>query len=201
MLGTIDRSSREAGPVNPCSSLAGDTGAAGDGRGDGRNSVQDRRIIEEMVGRITVEQGALAIALNPEAVAVGQSNRVSVPWSKLPNRVRHELIPPADGPRDDPRAITTETRSNLLAAIAKARAYLDDLVAGRVVDIAEIAACERRSVRSASMLLSLAFVAPALVKAIVDRRLPRGIGLTRMMDLPADWAEQHQALGLHPNLF
>jgi hypothetical protein len=39
-----------------------------------------------------------------------------------------------------------------LAAIAKARAYLDDLVAGRVLDIAEIAAREQRSVRSASML-------------------------------------------------
>jgi site-specific DNA recombinase len=51
------------------------------------------------------------------------------------------------------------------------------------------------------MLLSLAFLAPHLVKAIVDRRLPRGIGLTRMMDLPADWAEQRRALGLHPNLF
>jgi site-specific DNA recombinase len=51
------------------------------------------------------------------------------------------------------------------------------------------------------MLLSLAFLAPNLVKAIVGCRLPRGIGLTRMMDLPADWAEQHQALGLRPNLF
>ena len=49
------------------------------------------------------------------------------------------------------------------------------------------------------MLLSLALLAPNLVKAIVERRLPRGIGLTRMMDLPADWAEQHQALGLHSN--
>jgi site-specific DNA recombinase len=115
-------------------------------------------------------------------------------------RVRHELIPPADGPRDDPRAITSETRSNLLAAIAKAGAYLDELVAGRVLDIAEIAAREQRFVRSASMLLSLAFLAPDFVKAIVERRLPRGIGLTRMMDLPADWAEQHRALGLHPNL-
>jgi site-specific DNA recombinase len=65
----------------------------------------------------------------------------------------------------------------------------------------ELAAREHRSVRSASMLLSLAFLAPNLVKAIVGCRLPRGIGLTRMMDLPADWAEQHQALGLRPNLF
>jgi site-specific DNA recombinase len=51
------------------------------------------------------------------------------------------------------------------------------------------------------MLLSLAFLAPGLVTAIVERRLPRGIGLTQMMDLPADWVEQHRTLGLNPNLF
>jgi hypothetical protein len=106
--------------------------------------------------------------------------------------MRHELIPPTDGSREDSRAIRAETRSNLLAAIAKAGAYLDDLVAGRVLDIAEIAAREQRSVRSALMLLMLAFLAPELVTAIVERRLPRGIGLTQMMDLPADWAEQHK---------
>jgi cystathionine beta-lyase/cystathionine gamma-synthase len=149
---------------------------------------------------VTVEQSGLATTLNPGASPNGQSGRVLVSWSKPPTRVRHELIPPAKGSRDDPRAIRAETRSNLLAAIAKAGANLDDLVAGRVQDIAEIAAREQRSVRSASMLLSLAFLAPNLVKATIERRLPRGIGLTQMMDLPADWAEQHQALGLRPNL-
>jgi site-specific DNA recombinase len=205
MAATADCSSSEAGSANLCSSR-GSTREPRDGRGDaragrGRNSAEDRRVIDEMVDIVTVEQSGLAIALNPEAAAKGQSSRVLVPWSKPPTRVRHELIPPANGPRDDPRAITSETRSNLLKAIAKARAYLDDLVAGRILDIAEIAAREQRSVRAASMLLSLAFLAPHLVKAIVDRRLPRGIGLTRIMDLPADWAEQHRALGLHPNLF
>jgi site-specific DNA recombinase len=174
----------------------------GDGRSDdGRKRVQDRRIIDEMIDSVTVEQSGLAILLNPGAVAVDQSSRVLVPWSKPATRRRHELIPPADGSRDDPRAVRPETRSNLLAAIAKSRAYLDDLVAGRVLDIAQIAAREQRSVRSASMLLSLAFLAPDLVTAIVKRRLPCGIGLTQMMDLPADWAEQHRALGLRPNLF
>jgi site-specific DNA recombinase len=153
-----------------------------------------------MVDSVTVEQNGLAIAFGPEAVANGQPSRVLVPWSKPSTRMRHELIPPAHGPRDDPRAIRSETRSNLLAAIAKAGAYLDDLVAGRILDLTEIAAREQRSVRSASMLLSLVFLAPDLVKAAVERRLPRGIGLTQMMDLPADWVEQHRALGLTPNL-
>jgi hypothetical protein len=146
----------------------------GDDRsGDGRNRVRDRRIIDEMVDSVMVEQNGLAIVVNPGAVANGQSSRV--------------IIPPAHGSREDSRAIRTET-SNLLTAIAKARAYLDDLVAGRVLDIAQIAAREQRSVRSASMLLSLAFLAPDLVRAIVERRLPRRIGLIQMMDLPPYWA-------------
>ena len=37
---------------------------------------------------------------------------------------------------------------------------------------------------------------PTFVKAIAENRLPLGIGLTRMMDLPSDWAEQRKALGL-----
>jgi hypothetical protein len=46
------------------------------------------------------------------------------------------------------------------------------------------------------MLLSLAFLAPALVQVIAENRLPRGIGLTRLSDLSSDWSEQFKALGL-----
>jgi hypothetical protein len=48
------------------------------------------------------------------------------------------------------------------------------------------------------MTLSVAFLAPDIVQAIVDGRLPRGIGLTTLSDLPIDWREQRQALGI-PN--
>jgi site-specific DNA recombinase len=46
------------------------------------------------------------------------------------------------------------------------------------------------------MLLSLAFLAPDVIKAIVDHRMPRGIGLTQMMDLPGEWSEQRKAIGM-----
>mgnify|MGYP003623087353 CR=1 FL=1 len=50
-----------------------------------------------------------------------------------------------------------------------------------------------------TMLLSLAFLAPSLVKAIAENRMPRGIGLTRMTDLPSEWPMQWRALGLSEN--
>jgi len=42
---------------------------------------------------------------------------------------------------------------------------------------------------------SLAFLAPDLVKAAIDGRLPHGIGVARPSDLSAEWSRQHQMLG------
>jgi hypothetical protein len=48
------------------------------------------------------------------------------------------------------------------------------------------------------MTLSLAFLAPDIVKAAVEGRLPRGFGLKRLTDLPPAWRDQWRALGLQP---
>jgi hypothetical protein len=37
------------------------------------------------------------------------------------------------------------------------------------------------------MTISLAFLAPDLVKAAIDGRLPYGMGIARLIDLPAEW--------------
>jgi len=44
--------------------------------------------------------------------------------------------------------------------------------------------------------LSLAFLAPNLVKAAIEGRLPRGMGVARLCDMPAEWSRQYQTLGL-----
>src|SRR5256885_9095129 len=54
------------------------------------------------------------------------------------------------------------------------------------------------SVRQINMTISLAFLAPDLVKAAVGGRLPRGIGVERLRDAPAEWSRQFEALGLNP---
>ncbi len=45
-------------------------------------------------------------------------------------------------------------------------------------------------------MISLAFLAPELVKAAIEGRLPHGMGVTRLFDLPAEWSRQRQVLGL-----
>jgi hypothetical protein len=72
------------------------------------------------------------------------------------------------------------------------------VVSGSITQAEQIAARERCSVRQVNMTLSLAFLAPALVKAAVEGRLPRGIGIERLRDPSAEWARQFEGLGLNP---
>jgi site-specific DNA recombinase len=46
------------------------------------------------------------------------------------------------------------------------------------------------------MTISLAFLAPTLVQAAVDGRLPRGIGIASLREAPIEWSLQHARLGL-----
>lgn len=96
----------------------------------------------------------------------------------------------------DIKPIRAETRASLVAAIAKGRKWLDALVSGLVKDPAEIAARERCSVRKVEMTISLAFLAPDLVKAAVDGQLPHGMTMVRLYDLPVEWPQQYAKLGL-----
>jgi hypothetical protein len=82
------------------------------------------------------------------------------------------------------------------AFCALGRKWLQDLISGRAEDVETIAAQNGRSARSVTMMISLAFVAPDIIEAAAAGRLPRGIGITRLVDPPLNWAEQKIALGL-----
>jgi site-specific DNA recombinase len=64
--------------------------------------------------------------------------------------------------------------------------------------VAELCAREKCSVRQVNMTISLAFLAPNLVRAAVEGRLPRGVGIERLRDPPTEWSQQFAALGLNP---
>jgi site-specific DNA recombinase len=157
---------------------------------------ESRRLIEAVVERAAIREGAIEITLTRGAAEIVEEPTVITAWRKPPARVSRELIPPIEGVHADARATPSGIKIKLLAGIAKARGLLDELIVGQVLDIADLAQREKRSVRSTSMQVSLAFLAPSLVQAIADNRLPRGIGLTRLADLPSDWSQQFKMLGL-----
>ncbi len=52
------------------------------------------------------------------------------------------------------------------------------------------------SPRKINKMISLAFLAPDLVKAAIEGKLPHGMGVMRLFDLPAEWSRQREMLGL-----
>ena len=93
------------------------------------------------------------------------------------------------------RPIKFERRAALLKSIARGRAWLDAIVSGTKT-VEEIAARHKCSVRHVNMTISMAFIAPGLIKAAVEGRLPRGIGVANLRDAPAEWSVQFERLGL-----
>ncbi len=95
-------------------------------------------------------------------------------------------------------AIPTKADPALLKAIARARGWLDDLLAGRVTSPAEIAARIGNTKRYVNRLLPLAFLAPKIIEAIVEGRQPADLtaeALTTRLDLPMGWIAQKRLLG------
>jgi len=96
------------------------------------------------------------------------------------------------------RPTRIERRARLVSAIARGRCWLDEIVSGSMTDVQHIAKRQKCSARQVSMTISLAFLAPDLVRAAVEGRLPRGIGVERLRDAPAEWSRQFEKLGLNP---
>jgi site-specific DNA recombinase len=186
------------------------------------SSLSDKELISTHIARVDVKPDHLAIQLAAMPGQNGVQNRrrpldysndqgqsgdhsghshpnadiLVVPWKKTPSKRPRGIIPPAPtSPRQDPRPIRAETRAKLVTAIARGRLWLDELTAGTCTN-EQIAAKENCTVRQVNMTISLAFLAPALVQAAVDGRLPRGIGIASLRDAPAEWSRQHAMLGL-----
>src|SRR5262249_59007323 len=115
-----------------------------------------------------------------------------------PAKRYREILIPNLGHRCDLRPIRADTRNTLVRAIARGRRWLTEIQSGAVGTAQDLAARENCSKRHVNMTLSLAFLAPSLVKAAVEGRLPHGIGVARMLELPPGWARQYQILGLAP---
>ena len=192
------------------------------------NPIADKELLSTHITRIDVKQDHLAIQLvvTPEQGTGAQNGRRSkdyktdnnqgesrdrggqshsganilvVPWKKTSSKRPRAIIPPAPtSSRQDPRPIRAETRAKLVTAIAKGRHWLDELVAGTVENVEQIADREKCSIRQVNRTITLAFLAPTLVQAAVDGRLPRGIGVATVRDFPAEWTRQYERLGLAP---
>jgi DNA invertase Pin-like site-specific DNA recombinase len=170
----------------------------------GSNSAHadDRKLIAEQVARIDVHRDRLIVRFRSAGTEEESHSRdgelLSIPWQKPPSRKSRQILIPLGVRRNEVRPIRIERRARLVNAIARGRRWLDEIVSGAATNIEQIATRQNCSVRQVNMTISLAFLAPDLVKAAVEGRLPRGIGVERLRDAPAEWSRQFEALGLKP---
>jgi site-specific DNA recombinase len=155
-------------------------------------------MISEQVVRIDVHKDRLMVRLkSAEGSQSADGQLQSIPWQKPASRKSRQILVPFGVSRNEVRPIRIERRARLVGAISRGRRWLDELVSGSA-NIEQIATRQKCSVRQVNMTISLAFLAPDLVKAAVEGRLPRGIGVERLRDAPAEWSRQFEALGLNP---
>jgi hypothetical protein len=156
-----------------------------------------RDFVEKHLSQVIIRKGAFELTLkSPETGADGTIKTVSVPWEPSPSRRKRDLLLPAGSDAATVQPMKIENRTRLLKAIRNALVWLDELIDRKVADTEALAKREGCSERTVRLTLSLAFLAPDIISAAIEGRLPRGLGVTRLTDLPSDWADQRQVLGL-----
>jgi hypothetical protein len=162
----------------------------------------ERSTVAQLIAGIVVHKDRLVVRFKSdhtdEASDRPDDQLLTIPWQKPPSKRSRRILLPNNASRSDVRPEQFERRARLVSAIARGRRWLDEVVSGRVTTVAELCAREKCSVRQVNMTLSLAFLAPNLVRAAVEGRLPRGIGIERLRDPPTEWRRQFEALGLNP---
>jgi site-specific DNA recombinase len=176
-------------------------------------STTDEEFLNLSVSRIEVRKGQLAVWLKPALSDTATVDRASegtlsgatadandipllIPWCKPPFKKARELLLPASVSRSQICPLKAERRASLLTSIARGRQWLDEIISGAAHDVEQIAVRHKCSVRHVNMTISLAFIAPSLVNAAVEGRLPCGIGVASLRDAPAEWSLQFERLGL-----
>src|SRR5262249_40334254 len=167
-----------------------------------------QRAIAEVIYRIDVYRDRLMARLrsreSPGTAKLADDSQptddrlLPILWQKPPPKRFRQILLPHGSSRNEVRPERPERRLRLVRAIARGRRWLDELVSGSVASAEQIAQRERCSIRHVNMTISLACLAPKLVRAAVAGRLPRGINIARLRDAPAEWSRQFEALGLDP---
>ncbi|MGC1937319.1 MAG: recombinase family protein [Pseudolabrys sp.] len=172
----------------------------------------DHGLIASSVSRIEIRKDQLVVWLRPSTSDAANADQTSdetpgltsdtnatpllIPWCKPPFRKAREILLPASVSRHQVRPLNAERRASLLKSIARGRQWLNEIVSGAVHDVEQLARRHKCSVRHVNMTISMAFIAPSLVEAAVQGRLPRGIGVASLRDAPAEWSLQYERLGL-----
>jgi hypothetical protein len=152
--------------------------------------------VPDLIDRVTIGCTEIQVQLSEAAEAEAGSRTLTIPWTLPAPYRKREIIQGIDNENASDRPMRTKARAILVDALRDAHRWLDELLSDPRQTLGSLASREGRTERSVRMTLSLAFLAPDIVKAAIEGRLPRGYGLKRLFDLPMAWPDQWRALGL-----
>jgi site-specific DNA recombinase len=167
-----------------------------------KGDLSDREVIDRYVTRIIVHPNSIDIELREPTLAAAPSPTteafvtagaaassacttiISLPWSAPAFLcVKGVLHRPEAKP-----ALKRETRDAILVAVAKARAWIDDLASGRVRSFDDIAEREGKVERHIRLLAPLAFIPPSSLAAIINGTGPHDATVTALAQaVPYRW--------------
>jgi site-specific DNA recombinase len=152
--------------------------------------------IRNQIDRVTIGRTAIQVQLLETEETDAGGRTLTVPWSPPSPYRKREIIQGVANGKTSARPMRSNARAILFDALGDAHRLLDELLCDPTQTLAALALREGKTDRSIRMTLSLAFLAPNIVKAAIEGRLPRGFGLKRLVDLPMAWPAQWRALEL-----
>ncbi len=158
--------------------------------------------LQSILTRVTIDPDMLGLLINRHALGttLGISGENQVDISDHEYRVPAKFITRSGQmkliirPADESEGGIDET---LIRSVARAHAWFEQLQAGQVHSIQEIANLENLSASYVMKYLRLAFLAPDIVEIILKGRQPPGTSVKKLINgkqLPSSWTEQRQLL-------
>jgi len=166
-----------------------------------RSPAERAKVVQDLIEKVVIEEDAITIRVRRSPLLGGA---VMPPASENPSDSPIELTAPVAFrrrgvelrlvlPRQNDRSRCDPT---LIKAIARGRAWFEELAAGRARSLRELAERDSITRRYVRRLVDLAFLCPELVEAILQGRQPVELTATRLteLDLPLDWTDQRRLL-------
>jgi site-specific DNA recombinase len=164
----------------------------------GKLSLSDASLadIRDLIDRVVIGRATIRIQLSEVVEGTDSARILTLPWTRPSPYRKREIIQGANDAKTYARPMPANARAVLIEALRDAHRWLGELLSDPRLTLESLSSREGKTARSIRMTLSLAFLAPDLVKAAVEGRVPRGFGLKRLVDLPMAWPDQWRTLGL-----
>jgi site-specific DNA recombinase len=133
----------------------------------------DAANLRAAIERVTISRTTITIQLTDAIAAESRDRALTVRWMAPSPTRRREILQSESAPVASIRPMREKARVGVVEGLRDAHRWLDELMADPRQSVETIAARKGKTERSIRMTLSLAFLAPAIVKAAIEGRLYR----------------------------